>query len=168
LADIELTGLPSPHEILLRLGEAPLRTRPLPTAVRLELVALASEHRALRLIVPADADWQNIVNTRALRLDAKLERGSLQPWPSAPSGEVGGVGPSGVIDIEATPKGAELWLVVGAGEATSARVTLDCESEARLLVVATSDPVVQRRLHVPVELLRAAAESGAAQVSVGM
>ena len=168
LADIELTGLPTPHEILLRLGEAPLRTRALPTGVRLELIALAPEHRALRLVVPADAEWQDIMNTRVLRLDAKLERGGLQPWPAAPAGEVGGVGASGVIDVESDPKSAELWLVVGAGDTSSTRVTLDCESEARLLVIATSDPITQRRLHVPVELLRAAAETGAAQVSVGM
>jgi hypothetical protein len=136
--------------------------------VRLELVAMAPEHRPARLIVPADATWQEIVDNRVLRLEAKLDRGGVDPWPNAPAGEVGGVGSPGVIDFEADPKGAELWLVAGAGTGASTRVTLPCHDEARLLVIASDDPATQRRLQVPADLLRAAAESGPAQVSAGM
>jgi uncharacterized protein YjbI with pentapeptide repeats len=164
VAELTLKGLPQPHEVLVRLGTAPLTTRQLPTGVRLELVALAPDHLPRRIVVAPDATWTK-GGVRALDLEAKLEPGVLTDWPSAPPGEVGGSGPAGVIHFSATPVSTELWLVTGAGDASDAKVSLPCDQTAHILVVDIDQPSQRKRLTVEPDLLAAAARTGEGELS---
>jgi hypothetical protein len=163
LAELELRDLPSPHEILLGLGRAPLATPPVPRGVRLELVALAPEHQPRRLIVAPDAPWKlGEDGIHKLELVVELEAGKAPEWPHAPAGEVGGTGPAGIVEFRATPSDAELWLVAAAGA-----IRVPCDEAARVLIVNPLKPEQQRRLSVEPALLRTAADTGKASLSVG-
>ncbi|RLB63012.1 MAG: hypothetical protein DRI90_07805, partial [Deltaproteobacteria bacterium] len=89
-ATLTLRDLPSPHEVLLWLGRSPVVTRPLPTGVRLELLALAPDHQPERLVVPAGTEWKDQDGTPTLSLTVALQPGPTLTWPEAPDGEVGG------------------------------------------------------------------------------
>jgi hypothetical protein len=153
--------------VLVRLGGTPLQTPPLPTGVRLELVATAPAHRPKRMIVPVAGDWRPDPSGRpTLSVDVELEPGLLTSWPGAPAGRAGGVGPAGVIDVAATPPGTEIWLVATVGEGTRATIEVDCDALLHLLVVNPSVPAQQRRLTVKPSLLQAAAKTGGHELSV--
>jgi hypothetical protein len=161
--ELRLHGLPPTHEVLLSLGRAPLVTRPLPTGVRLELVALAPDGAVERLVVPADAAWAAAPDgTRMLTLEAAPRPAAS--WPAAPEGAVGGVGPAGRVQIQTSALGAEMWLVVGAGRGESAALSLPCDEPARLLVVDPTRPADRRHTSLDPGLLRAAASQGGADV----
>jgi len=162
MTTLRLEGLPSPHEILLRLGIAPMHTPPLPTGVRLELVATAPECAPQRLVVPSDQPWQDVGGTRLHHVSFELAKGPMVAWPEAPLGTVGGVGPAGVIEVTTRPAGAEVWLVVGAGEQPSVEVQVPCDRPAHLVVVQPSQPSLQRRVALQPALLRTAAHGGSA------
>jgi hypothetical protein len=166
VAELELRDLPSPHEVLIALGRAPLEAGPLPSGVPLELVVTAPDHRPERVMIAPEADWQLAEGRRVLELQSTLAEGGAPFWPPAAAGEIGGVGPAGTIRFSATPKDAELWLVAGAGDDATTTVRVPCRSEARLLVVNPARPEQQRRISVEPALLRAAAESGPASLSV--
>jgi hypothetical protein len=163
-ADLTLKNLPESHEVLLRLGTAPLTTRALPRGVRLELVATAPDHEPGRFLIERDADWRE--SAGGLDLHAKLEPGALRAWPGAPVGDVGGVGPAGQLNVDASPAGAEIWLVLAAGGGDRAWVTVPCEDTAHVLVVDPNEPARAKRVFLEPELLRAAAKSGAGEVAV--
>ncbi|MBM4373835.1 MAG: hypothetical protein FJ095_02030 [Deltaproteobacteria bacterium] len=162
-ADIVLRNLPEHHEVLWRLGNAPLASRALPRGVRLELVATAPDHQPRRILVERDAAWDP---SGALALSATLEPGAASSWPSAPAGDVGGVGPAGQVTITATPSSTELWLVVAAGSSHRAPVSLPCEEAAHLLVVDPTAPSTPSRVDLEPEVLRAAARTGEAEIAV--
>ena len=162
-----LRDLPSPHEVLVRLGSAPLETRPLPVGVRLELVATAPGHKPKRVVVPADATWsESVAGQRSMKLQISLEPGATTEWPDAPLGEVGGVGPAGQLDIEAVPPGTELWLVANAGVGAEQSLTVSCDDAPHLMVVNPLRPTEAQRITLAPSRLRAAAESGGLVLSV--
>ena len=163
-AELTLKNLPETHEVLLRLGTAPFTTSVLPRGVRLEVVATAPDHEPRRLVIEPDADWQG--DGAGLRLHTELTSGGLRTWPAAPPGEVGGVGPAGQLNVTSSPAGAELWLVLAAGEGRRARVALPCQSTAHLLVVDPAAAAHAKRVDLEPELLKAAAESGDGEVLV--
>jgi hypothetical protein len=165
-ATLRLTGLPAPHEVLVSLGSTPLRSRPVPTGVRLELIATAPGHRPERLVVAPAAEWREVDGRRQLELDVALEPGLTARWPEAPAGEVGGVGPAGRLVFPQTRPAADVWLVVGAGNGHESDVTVPCAPAARLLVVNPRDPQQQRRLKVTEELLGEAAGSDVLEIAV--
>ncbi len=165
-ATLTLRDLPSPHEVLLWLGRSPVVTGPLPTGVRLELLALAPDHQPERLVVPAGTEWKDQDGTPTLNLTVALQPGPTLTWPEAPDGEVGGIGPAGTIRLEAEPAAAELWLVATAGTGTTGAISVPCDQKARILVVNPEQPEQQRRLSVEPKLLQAAAANGGAELSV--
>ena len=165
VAELRLHDLPESHEILLGLGEAPLTTRPVPTGVRLELVATAPAFEPERVVVPVDANWVEVEEGhRQLAVSMTLERGVSDHWPPAPAGKVGGIGPAGRIHVATEPT-AEIWMVAAAGRGADATVVVACGADANLLVVDRSQPQQQRRLSVASAMLDAAARSGGADLS---
>jgi hypothetical protein len=164
--DLTLKDLPSPHEVLLQLGQAPFTSRPLPTGVTLELIGLAPGHQPKRVIVPADAEWIDGPDGKTMALPIELRPGVTNTWPDAPAGEVGGVGPEGTIDFTAKPADAEVWLVASAGEGERAPVTVPCGATAHLLVLNPREPTKRRRLSVEPNMLEAARHAGGAELSV--
>jgi hypothetical protein len=166
-ADLTLKDLPSPHEVLLGLGQAPMTTRPLPVGVRLELLSLAPGYQPERVIVPSHAEWVVAPDgSRSMSLSLTLQPGETNTWPAAPAGDVGGIGPSGVIAVNAKPAGAELWLVVGAGEGDRRSITVPCGEPASLMVINPLDPAQRRRVTVAPNQLEAALAQGGAELSV--
>ncbi|MFP6686193.1 MAG: hypothetical protein VB934_15860, partial [Polyangiaceae bacterium] len=165
-ANLALRDLPSPHEILLKLGDAPFESRAIPTGVRLELVATAPGHQAERIVVPPDADWQPVDGKRIMPLRLSLRQGDEQRWPSAPAARVGGTGPKGFLSVSSRAPNTELWLVAGAGQGSRNAVTVRCDDTAELLVVNPTRPDQRKRLRVEPPLLRAAAETKAGAIPV--
>jgi hypothetical protein len=165
-ADLALRDLPSPHEILLKLGTAPFESRAIPTNVRLELVATAPGHQAERIVIPPDADWKLVDGRRIMPLRLALGRGDDTRWPSAPAARVGGTGPKGYLSVTSQVPGAELWLVAGAGSGTRNAVVLRCDREAELLVINPARPSMRKRVRIEPPLLRAAAETKAGAIPV--
>jgi hypothetical protein len=166
-AELRLQELPTPHEVLIGLGEAPLTSRPVPVGVRLELMAIAPTYQPKRLIIPADANWRDgLDGSRSLTLKVALEPGETNAWPSAPDGEVGGVGPNGHLELTAEQGGTEIWLVAAVGNDSSASVDVPCDRTAHILVVNPTNPHERRRLSVAARLLQAAAGNGGADISV--
>lgn len=165
-ANLALRDLPSPHEILLKLGDAPFESRAIPTGVRLELVATAPGHQAERIVVPPDAEWQPVDGKRIMPLRLSLRQGDEQRWPSAPAARVGGTGPKGFLSVSSRAPNTELWLVAGAGHSSRNAVTVRCDDAAELLIVNPRHPDKRKRLRVEPPLLRAAAETKAGAIPV--
>ncbi len=165
-ANLALRDLPSPHEILLKLGDAPFESRAIPTGVRIELVATAPGHQTERIVVPPDADWQPVDGKWIMPLRLSLRQGDEQWWPSAPAARVGGTGPKGFLSVSARAPNTELWLVAGAGQGSRNAVTVRCEDTAELLVVNPTHPYQRKRLRVEPPLLRAAAVTNAGAIPV--
>jgi hypothetical protein len=148
-SEVEVRDLPSPHEVLLRLGATPIRDRSMPTGRRLELVVTAAGHRAQRLVVPADREWDGKDGRLALHLETTLAPTEQPAWPAASPGTVGGVGPAGALSVTAEPATSEVWLVIAAGSGDRTTTAVPCDREAALLVVNPADPGDARRLTVP-------------------
>jgi hypothetical protein len=165
LAELRLKDLPRPHEVLLRLGDAPA-TAVLPTGVRLELVAIAADRLPERLVLGPDAAWTEGLEGPELWLEVALERQEGAHWPAAPAGDVGGVGPRGRVHVAASGSPAEIWLVVGAGAESERVIEIPCGEGATLLALNPDDPREQRRLHIAPRLLETAAEAGGADISL--
>ena len=165
VAELRLHDLPEHHEILLGLGEAPLTTRPVPTGVRLELVATAAAFEPERVVIPVDANWVEVEpGRRQLAVSMTLEPGVSDHWPPAAAGKVGGMGPAGRIHVATNPN-AEIWLVAAAGRGADATIHVACGADANLLIVDPDQPRRQRRLSVASALLDTAARSGGADLS---
>jgi hypothetical protein len=158
-ATVTLRDLPSAHEVLLRMGVAPMQTPRVPSATRLEFVATAPGHRAERIVVPIEATWSTDTGgQRHLALRTELEPGPTTEWPLAPMGTSGGAGPAGRIEFAATPPGTEIWLVLHAGSEPVVEVPVAVGDGAHLMVVDLRRPETPCRLTLGAAELRAAAE----------
>ena len=88
-----------------------------------------------------------------MQLDkSKAHAGANDPWPPGePGSEVGGQGPPGTVHVVATPRGAEVWMLVGMGP--EARIEqLHCGQDFDVLVAGPT--TFRKRLHVAGERLR--------------
>jgi hypothetical protein len=131
--------VPADAEVLLRVGQAPTEVERMPVGARLEFVATAEGYAPKRTVVPQGATWDPGPDGKpryeiAVQLDKSKKPGVLDPWPPAePGSEVGGKGAPGTVRVVSTPKGAEVWLLVGL--APEARVELfRCDVDTDILV----------------------------------
>jgi hypothetical protein len=153
MATLIVADLPAHAEVLLRSGQAPIDVKDMPVGARLEFVATAEGYAPKRLVVPAGAGWDNGQDGRprfeaAVQLDkSKAHPGMNEPWPAGePGSQVGGQGPPGTVHVVATPRGAEIWMLVGMGP--DARVDqLRCGEDFDVLVAGPT--TFRKRLHVP-------------------
>lgn len=145
-SELQLTDLPSPHEVLLGLGKAPVTAAGLPSGTRLELVTTAAGHQPRRTVVPAERRWLASPSGPLLDLAIELEPTSDPVWPDAPAGTTGGEGPAGTLQVSATPAQAEVWLVLAAGTGPRVVTAIPCDGPVELLVVNPADFGDQRRL----------------------
>ncbi|MBK6696204.1 MAG: hypothetical protein IPG50_29015 [Myxococcales bacterium] len=150
-ASLQVEGAPDKSEILLRIGQAPVEVDHMPVGTRLEFVATAESHAPKRAVIPAGGAWEKSGDGRpryelAIQLDPSKARGAVDPWPPAePGSSAGGEGAPGVVRVVASPKGAEVWLLVGLGpEALIER--LPCAGDTHVLVAGT--PSLRKRLVV--------------------
>ena len=164
---LTLRDVPRRHEVLLRLGAAPLVAPPLPIGVRLELVVTATDHLPRRLVIERDAAFAEAAEGRVLELDAKLAPGAMTEWPGAPAGDVGGTGKAGTVRLVDAPDGAEAWLVAAAGEGETAVLELPCANTAHVMVVNVAEPSKRKRIVIERELIDAAARAGGGELSGG-
>ncbi|MGH7270094.1 MAG: hypothetical protein ACREJ3_06645, partial [Polyangiaceae bacterium] len=83
----------------------------------------------------------------AVQLDRSIRAGASNPWPHGePGTEVGGQGPPGTVRVVATPPGAEVWMLVGAGP--EARIDqLPCDRDLDVLIAGPT--TYRKKLHVP-------------------
>jgi hypothetical protein len=143
------TDVPPGAEVLWRVGQAPTDVERMPVG-RLEFVATAEGHAPKRAVVPAGASWDTGADGKprfelAVQLDPAKKPGVVEPWPPGePGTSVGGNGAPGTVHLVTTPRGAEVWLLVGLGP--EARVErLKCESEVDVLVAGPG--AFRKRLH---------------------
>lgn len=138
-ATITVENAPDKAEILLRVGQAPVEIDHMPVGTRLEFVATADGYAPKRTVVPAGGSWEKGPDGKpryelAVQLDPSRAKGGVDAWPPVePGSAAGGEGPPGVVRVVSSPKGAEVWLLVGLGpEAAIER--LPCSGDAQLLV----------------------------------
>jgi hypothetical protein len=148
-ATVVATDVPPGAEVLWRVGQAPTDVERMPVG-RLEFVATAEGHAPKRAVVPAGAAWDTGPEGKprfelAVQLDPAKKPGVVEPWPPGePGTSVGGNGAPGTVHLVTTPRGAEVWLLVGLGP--EARVErLKCESEVDVLVAGPG--TFRKRLH---------------------
>jgi hypothetical protein len=148
-ATVVATDVPPGAEVLWRVGQAPTDVERMPVG-RLEFVATAEGHAPKRAVVPAGASWDTGADGKprfelAVQLDPAKKPGVVEPWPPGePGTSVGGNGAPGTVHLVTTPRGAEVWLLVGLGP--EARVErLKCESEVDVLVAGPG--AFRKRLH---------------------
>jgi hypothetical protein len=141
-ASLTVEGAQEKAEILLRVGQAPVEIDHMPVGTRLEFVATAEGHAPKRAIVPSNASWEKGADGKpryelAIQLDPSRPKGQ-DPWPPAePGSSAGGEGAPGVVRVVSTPKGAEVWLLVGLGpDALIER--LPCSGDTQVLVAGTT------------------------------
>ena len=166
-APLDLRDLPARHEVLLHVGEVgsePLAVS-VPTGVRVDMAITSTKHQTTRLVLAKDDEWQRNGGKLQHQVSVELKEGVTATWPSAPDGQVGGVGPAGLLTVTSPTAGAEVWMVLTAGVGETAKISVPCDSAARLLVVDTSSTLRQRQLHVQSELLRAASRAGGGELS---
>jgi hypothetical protein len=151
-ATLAISDVPAAAEVLLRVGQAPVDIERMPIGARLEFVATAEGYAPKRSIIPAAAPWDPGPDGKpryelAVQLDpTKQKPGKEDPWPAGePGSVVGGKGAPGTVHVVSTPRGAEMWLLVGAGpEATIDPIK--CEVDAEILVAGPT--TYRKRLKV--------------------
>ena len=139
-ATLSVSDVPTNAEVLMRVGQAPIDIERMPVGARLEFVATAEGFAPRRSIIPAGAAWDQGPDGKprfelAVQLDpTRVKAGAVDLWPAGePGSVVGGKGSPGTVHVVSTPRGAEMWLLVGAGpEATIDPVK--CEQDAEILV----------------------------------
>jgi hypothetical protein len=147
-----VTDVPAHAEVLLRAGQAPIDVPSMPVGTRLEFVATAEGYSPKRAVVPAGASWDTGSDGKprfeaAVQLDkSKAHPGTNDPWPtSEPGSSVGGEGPPGTVHVVATPRGAEIWMLVAIGP--EARIEqLHCSQDFDVLIAGPT--TFRKRLHV--------------------
>jgi len=147
-----ISNIPPHAEVLLRGGQAPVDIERMPVGARLELVATAEGFAPRRVVIPAGSSWDPGVDGKprfetAVQLDkSKAHPGTNDPWPPGEAGsEVGGSGPAGTLHVVASPHGAEIWIVEGAGP--EARVEgASCNDGLDVLLAGPT--TYRKRLHV--------------------
>ena len=148
-----VADVPPAAEVLLRVGQAPVDVEKMPVSTRLEFVATAEGFAPKRTVVPAGATWDAGGDGKprfevAVQLDkSRAKAGAPDLWPAGePGSSVGGNGPPGTVHIVSTPKGADVWLLVGVGpEATIDQLV--CGADVDVLVAGPT--ALRKRLHVP-------------------
>lgn len=151
-ATLVVEDVPAQAEVLLRAGQAPIDVPDMPVGARLEFVATAEGFAPKRVVVPAGASWDNGPDGKprfeaGVQLDkSKAHSGANDPWPPAePGSEAGGQGPPGTVHVVATPRGAEIWMLVGLGP--EARIEqLHCGQDFDVLVAGPK--TFRKRMHV--------------------
>jgi hypothetical protein len=148
-----IVGDVPPHaEVLLRSGQAPIDVPDMPVGTRLEFVATAEGFAPKRVVVPAGASWDNGADGKprfeaGVQLDkSRAHAGANDPWPAGePGSEVGGQGPPGTVHVVATPRGAEIWMLVGTDPAAHIE-QLHCNQDFDILVAGPT--TFRKRLRV--------------------
>jgi hypothetical protein len=150
-ASLTVENAPDKAEILLRVGQAPVEIDHMPVGTRLEFVATADAYAPKRAVVPAGSVWEKGPDGKpryelAVQLDPSRAKGGLDPWPPAePGSSAGGEGAPGTVRVVSSPKGAEVWILVGLGpEAHIDR--LPCAGDTQVLVAGSGS--VRKRLVV--------------------
>jgi hypothetical protein len=156
-ATVVVTDVPQSAEVLVRSGIAPIDVDRVPSGTRLEFVATSDGYAPRRAVVPEATAWQSVNGKPRFELAIQLERsrarpGTLDPWPAAePGTTVGGSGPPGSVHVVTTPRGAEVWMVAGAGPETTISA-LPCGAGLELLVAGSAGTALgqpfRRRLRV--------------------
>lgn len=148
-ATVVAADVPTGAEVLWRVGQAPADVERMPVG-RLEFVATAEGFAPKRAVVPAGASWDTGPDGKprfelAVQLDPAKKAGVVDPWPPGePGSQVGGNGAPGTVHIVTTPRGAEVWLLVGLGP--EARVErLKCDADVDVLVAGPGP--FRKRLH---------------------
>jgi hypothetical protein len=151
-ATLLVSDVPAHAEVLLRSGQAPIDVPDMPVGTRLEFVATAEGYAPKRVVVPAGASWDNGADGKprfeaGVQLEkSKTHAGANDPWPAGePGSEVGGQGPPGTVHVVATPRGAEVWMLVGMG--TDAKIEqLRCNQDFDILIAGPT--TFRKRLRV--------------------
>jgi len=148
-ATVIATDVPNGAEVLWRVGQAPADVERMPVG-RLEFVATAEGFAPKRAVVPAGAAWDTGPDGKprfelGVQLDPAKKAGVVEPWPPGePGAAVGGNGAPGTVHLVSTPRGAEVWLLVGLGP--EARVErLKCDADVDVLVAGPG--AFRKRLH---------------------
>jgi hypothetical protein len=166
-ATLVVTDVPQGAEILVRSGLAPVDVERVPSGARLEFVALAEGYAPRRAVVPHGAAWDAPNGRPRFELPIQLEKsraknGALDPWPAAEPGTVvGGQGAPGTVHVVTSPRGAEVWMVAGAGPEAKLE-SLPCGTGLELMVAGTQQ-ALRRRLRV--EAARLTPEPSASAVT---
>lgn len=148
-ATVIAADVPAGAEVLWRVGQAPADVERMPVG-RLEFVATAEGFAPKRAVVPAGAAWDTGPDGKprfelGVQLDPAKKAGVVEPWPPGePGAAVGGNGAPGTVHLVSTPRGAEVWLLVGLGP--EARVErLKCDADVDVLVAGPG--TFRKRLH---------------------
>ncbi|MGH7329522.1 MAG: hypothetical protein ACREJX_14345, partial [Polyangiaceae bacterium] len=126
---ISLTDVPPKAEVAMRVGVAPVDVQHIPMQTRLELIATLDTYATKRAVVLPDATWDKGPDGKprletAVQLDPLgKHHGKTAPdnWPPVePGSDVGGTDKAspGTLHIVSSPKGAEIWMLVGLGPET--------------------------------------------------
>ncbi len=158
-ATLIASDVPPGAEVLLRVGQAPTDVERLPVGIRLEFVGTAEGYAPRRAIVPPNAPWDKGPDGKprfelAMQLDPSKKPGVVDSWPPGEAGaNVGGEGSPGTVRIVTTPRGSEVWLLVGMGP--EARIErLKCDADVDVLVAGPT--TLRKRLRASVAQIAAA------------
>jgi hypothetical protein len=155
-----VSDVPPNAEILLRMGQSPLDVERMPVGTRLEFVATAEGYAPRRAVIKAEATWDKAPDAKP-RIDVpvqleptKAKPGSVDPWPAAEPGNLGGKGSPGTVHLVSSVRGAEVWLLVGLGPETRIE-QLRCDGDIDVLLAGP--PQLRKRLHVAEKEIQAVA-----------
>jgi hypothetical protein len=151
-AAVVVSGAPDGAEILVRAGAAPVDIERMPVGPRLEIVATMDGWSPKRAVIPQGAQWEKGSDGKprfeiGVQLDKSKRPNAVDPWPPAePGSEVGGKGDPGTVHVVSTPKGSDIWLVVGQGPDARIDELVRCDADAELLVAGPT--TYRKRLSV--------------------
>jgi hypothetical protein len=144
-----VSGAPDGSEILVRAGAAPVDIERMPVGPRLEIVATLDGYAPKRAVIPQGVQWEKSSDGKprfevGVQLDKSKRPSSasgaaVDSWPAAePGSEVGGKGDPGTVHVVSTPKGSEVWLVVGLGPDARIDELVRCDADAEIMVAGPS------------------------------
>jgi hypothetical protein len=111
-ARLEVTEVPSQHDVYLFAGAAPVDIPNVPVGPQSDFVALLEGYAPRRASIIAGAAWEQTASGPRYELAVQLERGDVL-WPARTPSPEGPTTGSGTVRVVSTPQRAQLWLRIG-------------------------------------------------------
>ena len=173
-ATLVVSNAPKDAEILVRAGQAPTDVDHMPVGTRLEFVATAEGYAPRRAVVNPEDKWDTASGKPRFDLPIQLDKskakpGAVDPWPPGePGSEVGGKGNPGVVHVNTSPKGAEVWILAGIGPDANIEEIVSCDTDVDVLVAGPPGPGgnFRKRLHVAASSFVPDASAGGGKANV--
>ena len=111
-AHLEVTDIPSNHDVYIFVGRAPADIANVPVGPANDFVALLDGFAPRRASIIAGSAWDKTASGPRFELAVQLERGDVL-WPALSASPEAPVSGAGTVHVVSTPHNAQMWWRIG-------------------------------------------------------